>query len=250
MKFRAKIGSSTQLHKLVLTLSKLGSSCLVQLTPEQLSFSIAQEGSDSAMVVTELREALMFVEWKIESRAENNRISFFANLENLARVLKSVDANCSAKTMPATAHMKLSKKEGTPMLSFDIRIDHGGRMSSVQHDVPLRLAQSADETRAYAEPSINNAAGAVTVVLPWNEIRALRNVVERMKSISDKVLLTVSGTLGPSDVAAAAASDAPPLIPGAGKLMLEVRAKDPKAAGHTWTLQPVPRRGRLIRTTR
>ena len=136
------------------------------------------------------------------------------------------------------------------MLSFDIRIDHGGRMSSVQHDVPLRLAQSADETRAYAEPSINDSAGAVTVVLPWNEIRALRNVVERMKSISDKVLLTVSGTLGPSDVAAAAASDAPPLIPGAGKLMLEVRAKDPKAAGHTWTLPPVPRRGRLTRTTR
>ena len=49
MKFRAKFGSPGQLYKLVLSLSKLGGrgTCLVQLTPEQISFAVAPEGTDS-----------------------------------------------------------------------------------------------------------------------------------------------------------------------------------------------------------
>ena len=206
MKFRAKFGSPGQLYKLVLSLSKLGGTCLVQLTPEQISFAVAPEGTDSSMVVADLRQTLFFIEWKIESRAENNRISFFAKLENLTRALKSVKDNSEAKATkvgaPGTAYLKLSKKDGVPMLSFDIRI---GDQANVQHDVPLRLVQNPEEIRAYSEPQLDDTANAVTVLLPYGEIKGLRNVVERMKSVSDKLRLTAQGSVSRADYASAAA---------------------------------------------
>ena len=224
MKFRAKFGSPGQLYKLVLSLSKLGGTCLVQLTPEQISFAVAPEGTDSSMVVADLRQTLFFIEWKIESRAENNRISFFAKLENLTRALKSVKDNAEAKAnkggVPGTAYLKLSKKDGVPMLSFDIRI---GDQANVQHDVPLRLVQGPEEIRAYSEPQLDDTANAVTVLLPYGEIKGLRNVVERMKSVSDKLRLTAQGTVNRDDYASAAAGGAAPVMPGVGQLELVVQ---------------------------
>ena len=224
MKFRAKFGSPGQLSKLVLSLSKLGGTCLVQLTPDQISFAVAPEGTDSSMVVADLRQTLFFIEWKIESRAENNRISFFAKLENLTRALKSVKDNSETTHkkggVPGTAYLKLSKKDGVPMLSFDIRI---GDQANVQHDVPLRLVQGPEEIRAYSEPQIDDTANAVTVLLPYSEIKGLKNVVERMKSVSDKLRLTAQGAVSRADYASAVADGGAPVLPGAGQLELVVQ---------------------------
>ena len=225
MKFRAKVGSFVNLAKLTAALSKLGTSCLVQLTPHNFTISLAPEGTDSSMVSCDLRQQLFFIEWKIESRAEDNRISFFCRLDCLHRAIKSV-LSCTKKDgPPPVTTLKLSKKDGIPVLSFDIRIGEGD--ANVQHDVPLRLVQGPEEIRLYSEPALDDTSDAVSVLLPPHEIKGLKNVVERMKTMSDKLRLTAIATVSRADFSAAAAasssSDAPPVFPGAGRLLLEVR---------------------------
>ena len=63
----------------------------------------------------------------------------------------------------------------------------------------------------------------MTVLLPYGEIKGLRNVVERMKSVSDKLRLTAQGSVSRADYASAAAGGAVPVMPGVGQLELVVQ---------------------------
>ena len=78
------------------------------------------------------------------------------------------------------------------MLTFEIKGQ--GQGPDVQHDVPLRIVTDVDELAAYREPSLPDDVAAISVVFPATELRALRNVVERMRAISDYLQLTASGS--------------------------------------------------------
>jgi len=184
MKFRGTFGAPVQLSKLVVLLGKLADSCVVHLTSDAVQFGIPSK--DGVHIAAELSQRSLFLEHRIESRAENNRISFFVKLENLSRALKSCSSANAQKTQ-----VKLTKKMGGPTLTFEIVLD--GSQVQVLHDVPLRIVQDVEELHAYAEPEFATSLKCLSVVLPQAELRALRNVVERMKVFSDYIVLSASG---------------------------------------------------------
>ena len=89
----------------------------------------------------------LFLDYRIESRAENNRISFFAKLDNLNRALKSC---CSHETQ--RTQVKLTKKMGgAPTLTFEIQLSD----SAVQARRPARPGRAAD-----AQPCVCGGGGS------------------------------------------------------------------------------------------
>jgi len=185
MKFRAQIGSALQLSKLVGSMAKLGDSCLAHFSSNMIQFAVSAE-SEGVRAHADVHPQTLFLSYRIESKAAENRISFFVKLDNLARALKT------ASGLQVDTSLKLTKKNGVPMLTFEIKGQ--GQGPDVQHDVPLRIVTDADEIAAYREPSLPDDVAAISVVFPSAELRALRNVVERMRAISDYLQLTASGS--------------------------------------------------------
>ena len=185
MKFRAQIGSALQLSKLVGSMAKLGDSCLAHFSSNMIQFAVSAE-SEGVRAHADVHPQTLFLSYRIESKAAENRISFFVKLDNLARALKT------ASGLQVDTSLKLTKKNGVPMLTFEIKGQ--GQGPDVQHDVPLRIVTDVDELAAYREPSLPDEVAAISVVFPATELRALRNVVERMRAISDYLQLTASGS--------------------------------------------------------
>ena len=185
MKFRAQIGSAMQLSKLVGSMAKLGDSCLAHFSSNMIQFAVSAE-SEGVRAHADVHPQTLFLSYRIESKAAENRISFFVKLDNLARALKT------ASGLQVDTSLKLTKKNGVPMLTFEIKGQ--GQGPDVQHDVPLRIVTDVDELAAYREPSLPDDVAAISVVFPATELRALRNVVERMRAISDYLQLTASGS--------------------------------------------------------
>ena len=228
MKFKAVLGAPQQLSKLIQTLDKLADTCVVHLTPDLLRFGVLSEGRDSLNlhVSCDVSQACaaaapprrhpdtsaprppcrrrcprpfacpqktVFLDYMVQSKAENNRISFFVKIENLSRALRSC---CSSNS--EHVQLKLTKKLGQPALSFEIH------ETSVQvlHEVPIRIVTDVRETHQYTEPPVgDNSDAAIAVIFPAKEFKGLKNVVERMKSVHDWMRLTASrGPQLPGDV--------------------------------------------------
>ena len=156
----------------------------------------------------------MFLDYTVQSKAEDNRISFFVKIENLSRALKSccstktespVQARCepnasAAASTPAgrgvselhahqgqradcaptpvaltrVSQVKLTKKQGQAVLSFEIHES----ACTVLHEVPIRIVSDPRETMQYTDPPIGEESDQlVAVVFPSKEFRGLKNVV-------------------------------------------------------------------------
>lgn len=200
MKFKAKFGSALELSKLLLTLDKLAATCLVHLKPDMLQFGVVSEGKDNLnlQVSADISQSSVFLEYAVSSKAEDNRISFFVKIENLSRALKSC---CSTKT-ESPVQVKLTKKQGQAVLSFEI---HESAVD-VLHEVPIRVVSDPRETLQYDDPEDPKDA-AVAVVFPSKEFRGLKNVVERMRTVSELLQLTTSRGARQHDAGAGTADD-------------------------------------------
>ena len=108
---------------------------------------------------------------------------------DLSRALRSA---CS--TSSANIKLKLTKKAGVPALTFEI--SQSESQVHVVHDVPIRVVQEMSEMQPYAEPTLSAGEGAVSVILPATEVKGMKNVVERMKSVSGVLLLTAKDAGG------------------------------------------------------
>ena len=166
-------------------MAKLGDSCLAHFSSNMIQFAVSAE-NEGVRAHADVHPQTLFLSYRIESKAAENRISFFVKLDNLARALKT------ASGLQVDTSLKLTKKNGVPMLTFEIKGQ--GQGPDVQHDVPLRIVTDVDELAAYREPSLPDDVAAISVVFPATELRALRNVVERMRAISDYLQLTASGS--------------------------------------------------------
>ena len=191
MKFRARFGDAGQIAKLVQTLDRIGDSCVVHLTREEVAFAIVGDAGEGIQVWATMVRASLFVEHRIESKSRNE-ISFTSKVSNLHRALKSACANSNVQTV-----VKLTKKTGIPTFSFEIQQPQ--TQLKITHDVPIRLILDDEELVRYYEPAIpeETLARSASVVLPASELKGLRNVVERMRSFSQFVVL--SATNGPRE---------------------------------------------------
>ena len=207
MKFKALVAAPDQLAKLLGTLDRVSDSCVVHLTPELIQFAAAPQSSgksgsssDGLHVCADLDIRRYFHEFNVQSRAVDNRITFFVKIENLARALRS----CTSDKKVDHVQMKLTKKQNMPVLAFEIHLDQALGVQVI-HEVPIRIVSDPTEIAAYAEPQPTADSAPVAVIFPARDFKGLKNVVERMRSVNDWIRITTrSGGAAGADAAATA----------------------------------------------
>ena len=173
---------------LLITLEKVADNMVVHLTPEMVQFCVAPDGKSPIHVSADVVKGALFFDYHVQSKAENNRISFFVKIENLSRAIKSASAAAAERIQ-----LKLTKKNAMPVLSFEITMGDSAGCSAVQviHEVPIRIVTDQHELANYTEPPLGeSSSAAVAVIFPSRDFKALKNVVERMRSVHEWMRIT------------------------------------------------------------
>jgi hypothetical protein len=158
-------------------LEKLGPSCLINLTPTQVCFYLTNEWSSGEQAFVEAPVEGIFDNLQIQSK-NRNEIPFIISVGNLLRALKS------GETVEQII-IKLSKKNERPFLSFEM-LTHG---VSITQDIPIVL-QGPQKVADCSEPDI--PPPEVKFHMP--KLKCLQHVVDRMKTVSNELIVEASST--------------------------------------------------------
>ncbi|KAG5463643.1 MAG: checkpoint protein Hus1/Mec3 [Olpidium bornovanus] len=122
----------------------------------------------------------LFDDFRIES-ASRNEIYLEVQVEFLVRALRS--AQSAAETV-----MRLTKKDGSPVLSFGITIfNRGGKPLDLVQDVPVRV-MSPQQMAEVREPLCPEPD--VHIMMP--PLLNVRIIVERMKTMADNLIVAAN----------------------------------------------------------
>nr|CAG4641427.1 EOG090X0TJE [Eulimnadia texana] len=181
MKFRAKMVDGAcikQFMSIVGTMAKLGKTCAIRITTEEMCFIIheAQSLATSPMVWCAIAKDHLFLEFDMEGlNSVDNEILLEFESDNVSRVSSS-KVSSSAKSVK----IKLTKKR-VPCLTFEIDLpSENSRSRLVVHDIPVNLISR----RLWGEYQQPDDPGADIRLVP-PPLRVLRNIVERMKHLAN-----------------------------------------------------------------
>lgn len=185
MRFRGKIvdiGCIQHFTRVIGTLSKLIKTCVLRITSGNWYFILSERIVNGGVQIwCELPQGHFFDEYAMEGVSEeDNEIYLELSPENLMKALKTTQ---SAKWVK----IKLTKKH-SPCLTVEVDLPTlSAHSRTVVHDIPVtviprRLWQDFDEPEL---PQFD-----VSVVMP--QLKLLRNVVEKMKNLSNFVVLSAN----------------------------------------------------------
>jgi hypothetical protein len=115
---------------LAATIEKIGKNCIFHLSPGRFSMILASDVTEGMQVWSGMPSSALFDDDMILESVSNNEISFDVNLDNLLRALKS---GVAAQNII----MKLTKKNNSPFLSFNIDIQVSYSLEKMHHTILL-----------------------------------------------------------------------------------------------------------------
>ncbi|XP_022087084.1 checkpoint protein HUS1-like [Acanthaster planci] len=183
MRFRAKvvdIGCIEQFTRVVSTVSKMTPLCILRLTVNKMYFILNDKVAKGG-IWCELTASNFFDEYRMEGLSEEaNEIYLEITPEDVVRAMKTAQTAKSVK-------VKLTKKF-SPCLTFDIELpSRTGHSRNVVHDVPVNVIPKSLWSE-YSEPTVPDFD--VSICMP--PLKALRNVVERMKNLGSYMELSAN----------------------------------------------------------
>ncbi|GAA5833084.1 hypothetical protein JCM11251_006510 [Rhodosporidiobolus azoricus] len=194
MRFRAEISSTSHFTKLITSLAPLGKIATLKLKSDSVHLICRGEGGarGGAQVWSQIAVASIFNldSFRLESNHQNE-IYLEVSTDALARALKS----CSGATV---ATIKLAKKGGAgpngtgkgayPVLSLAIESSSRlGKRLEITQDVAVKVKKAA-EIAELKEPLCPQP----DVILLLPDLKLLRTVAERLKTISPYITLTAN----------------------------------------------------------
>ncbi|KAH3703106.1 checkpoint protein HUS1-like isoform X1 [Dreissena polymorpha] len=185
MRFRGKLVDITCIQhftRVVTTISKLIKTCVLRITPTALYLILSEKVVNGGVQIwCELPQGHFFDEYAMEGvSAEENEIYLELAPENLVKALKTAQ---TAKWVK----VKLTKKHA-PCITIEVDLPTLGAHSRVVvHDIPVSVVPRRLWTE-YQEPEVPNFD--VSIVMP--QIKVLKNVIEKMKNLSNTLLLSAN----------------------------------------------------------
>eukprot|EP00842_Homolaphlyctis_polyrhiza_P001539 jgi/Hompol1/2386/HPOL_001444-RA len=193
MRMKTKVVHPSVLIKLGHTLERLNKQWIFHLTPDRLHFTVSKaEFQAGVQVWAQLSTDTLFEDYRIESISDNH-IWLEVNGDHLLRALKS-----GQKAVEMI--MRLSKKEGLPVLTFTITnqarspapalphpCSRTGKLIILVQDVPVRVI-SPDKTEEFREPVAPEPD--VHILMP--PILSVRSIAERMKSVGQRLVIAAN----------------------------------------------------------
>ncbi|XP_074653018.1 checkpoint protein HUS1-like [Tubulanus polymorphus] len=183
MRFRGKlvdIGCIQHFTKVIGMLAKLAKTCVLRMTVDKLYFILSEQVVNGGVSIwCELAQGHFFNEYSIDGlSAEANEIFLEVIPENFMKALKTSQVSKSIK-------VKLTKKH-TPCLTFEIEMP-STHSRFVTHDVPVHVIPKRLWAE-YDEPAMPEFD--VSIYMP--SLKVLRNVVDRMKTMSNFIIISAN----------------------------------------------------------
>jgi len=176
MRFKAQLEDAKTLLAVSNALLLNGEHCAITMTCSNWNFAQPTHCSThGGQAFAEVKASQVFSTYRLESRS-NNEISFQISLAHMARAFKS----------SVSAHrciVKLAKKQAQAYLSFEI-LENDNTVCMVQ-DVPVTVLTSSRLTEDFQEPQCPTPE----VKLRIPPIRNFKQVIDRMRPMSDEVIL-------------------------------------------------------------
>lgn len=193
MKFRGRIAEGVCIRKfyqLIATISKIGKTCVLRLTPDKVFFIICDRAATAGgpTVWAELDQINFFHEYCLEGVSpEQNEIYLEFTPDKLFKTLNSLKSNVAQ-----SLKIKLTKKNAVPCLTFEVELASEQDCKICIHDIPVQVIARrmwAD----YSEPDLPPVH--VSLCLP--DLKKLKHLTERFKSLGSTVAVTArkEGTL-------------------------------------------------------
>ncbi|GAB1601057.1 checkpoint protein HUS1-like [Argonauta hians] len=185
MRFRAKLvdcGSILHFTRIVATITRLCKTCALRITADKFYFVILEKAlQGGAKVWCELFQDHFFDEYMLDGlSADNNEIFLEILPDNLLKALKTGQI---AKWIK----IKLTKKQ-VPCLTIEVDLPTPNGLSrTVVHDIPVSVL-ALRHWAEYEEPDAPDFD--VSINLP--ALKLLRNVVDKMKSLSNFVVMSAN----------------------------------------------------------
>ncbi|KAJ2014667.1 Transport protein yif1 [Coemansia sp. S680] len=181
MRFRTLVTNSNLLLRVVQSIDKLSKSAMLKLTPTKLHIIVVTDLDSGLQLWSDIAVDALFSEYQIES-VHNNEIYLEFNIDNLQRALRSTQSGALGVTL------KLTKKQGLPVLSLTIRSQSAsGREISLCQDVPVRML-TPQQMSQIREPMVPD--GNVHFMMP--PLNNVRSIAERMKGMGDRVAVSAN----------------------------------------------------------
>ncbi len=179
MKFRAKISKEllAVFSGVILTMEKIGGSAAILLMEDTLRISVISESIETPRCYAELKSAVLFSEYKIESQSDNT-ILFEIGLSQLSKALASGKYSSQCQ-------VKLVKRDDKACLCFETKAVESVMSVDVSHDIPIRVLKPS-EVIYYLPPDI--PAPRVALDLPKSKL--LKTIVDKMLKFSKHVHIT------------------------------------------------------------
>jgi len=182
MRFRATLVDINILTRILQSLEKVDSKCIVHLAPGKFNCIARSDSQLGLQAYAHLKSEAAFENFTIESNNSNN-VSFVICIETFVRAIK-------AATNAGELVMRLSKKtlgrtaEAIPCLTLDIDLQTDGQLAKILHDIPIRLLSQA-AFDAFVEPRF--PAAKVEIYMP--SLKIFRGVTDRLRNLTSQVTI-------------------------------------------------------------
>lgn len=181
MRFRASISNVPTFFKIIQSIEKLQKKCIIKFTETSMHIICNSDANEGGIQVwSQIKVDALFTGYRIQSNAANV-ITMALPSDALLAALKSASSSASTASETEEVIMKLAKKNGQAVLSFEINgLTRVGRKVRVAHDVKIEVMRPVDVERLREplcpEPDLH-------ILLP--PLQKLRTVVERLRLMSD-----------------------------------------------------------------
>jgi len=172
-------------YSIIGTMARISKVCVMRLTADKVYFVLTDTGAATGgpAVWCEMDQENFFNEYNIEGVSpEQNEIFLELVPERLAKTLTSLKGG-GARSLK----IKLTKKNETPCLTFEVELPSQALSRTCVHDIPVQVLPRR-VWKDYNEPPM--PPFDVSICLP--DLKKLKHLTERYKNVGQSVTITVS----------------------------------------------------------
>jgi len=174
-----------KLYTVIGTMARISKVCVLRLTSDKVYFILTDSGASTGgpAVWCEMDQENFFNEYNIEGVSpEQNEIFLELVPERLSKTLASLRGG-SARGLK----IKLTKKNDTPCLTFEVDLPSLASGTTCIHDIPVQVLPRR-VWKDYSEPAM--PPFDVSICLP--DLKKLKHLTERYKNVGQSVTISVT----------------------------------------------------------
>ncbi|SAL99263.1 hypothetical protein [Absidia glauca] len=190
MKLTATLINPIALHKIALTLERLGSSCLICFTPEAVRFIWYQQHKPGLRTWLNVDPQALFSQYRVTSQ-DNNEVNLSVELDSFLRATKAAQAAAETKI---DLGQRVKDGQRHVLLIWRMQMEtRNGNISDTRQELYVDRLPSERIHHVWEPPVLMNPQAYI--VFP--NLQAVKPLVDRIKSLSKylKIAANMNGQL-------------------------------------------------------